>query len=194
MGPADRPRTDAVAARSFTRTFTTAFPASPPTCSLAGFGKSRGRRAQARARTTADRSDAVRADASRHRPERVVREPGCRGAPLLGSSGEQEEFRSYWMVLPLEPYCYDPKLDGPPLAVGNRPSAPRLPLRVSRQRFDLDRAAAVKPDVVLTGRPLSGGYHRVGWLPGQSSDRTPRKTGIRSPLGSAPSLVARHAT
>jgi DNA-binding HxlR family transcriptional regulator len=84
----------------------------------------------------------------------VVRELGRWGAPLLGAASDDEEFRSYWMALPLELYYSDTKPDGPPVRIELRMGdQPPVVVETFEGTVRAVRGSVENPEVALIGPP-----------------------------------------
>ncbi len=84
----------------------------------------------------------------------VVREFGRWGAPLLGTGDESEEFRSYWMALPLELYYYDTEPDRPTVTVELRMGdQPAITVQTLEGAVRARRGTVENADLVLMGPP-----------------------------------------
>ena len=75
------------------------------------------------------------------------------GGPLLGEDLGDDEFRSYWLALPLESALADRGPDVPPVTLEVRAGEERAAIEVADGKVRSYDGAADEPDVILTGPP-----------------------------------------
>jgi DNA-binding HxlR family transcriptional regulator len=83
----------------------------------------------------------------------VLRALGRWGAPLLAELPDDAEFRSHWLVLPLQIHLADHAPDRPPVTIEVRTGDQPVTVEAAGGEVRIRPGAAVAPDVTLSGAP-----------------------------------------
>lgn len=105
----------------------------------------------------------------------VISELGKWGAPLLVQADGDEEFRSRWMMLPLDLYYRDVSPRLPPVTIEVRTGDEPMVLTTSAGKVHARPGTAEDPDAVMSGPPQL----IIGALSGRISLDEARQRGLR---------------
>lgn len=83
----------------------------------------------------------------------ILEELGRWGAPLMGPPQPGTEFRSHWLVFPLDAYLVDRSPKDPPIAIALRTGDEPMVIETLKGKVTTRRGARDHADSVLTGRP-----------------------------------------
>ena len=83
----------------------------------------------------------------------LLEELGRWGAPLMGPPAPGMEFRSHWLVFPLDAYLEDKNPGDPPIAIELNTGDEPMVIETVDGKVRTRRGSVEKPDAVLTGRP-----------------------------------------
>lgn len=83
----------------------------------------------------------------------LLEELGRWGAPLMGPPPAGVEFRSHWLVFPLDAYLEDKTPDEPAIAIELQTGDEPMVIETGGGEVRTRRGTAEKPDAVVTARP-----------------------------------------
>ncbi len=83
----------------------------------------------------------------------LLEELGRWGSPLMGPPQPGVEFRSHWLVFPLDAYLEDRTPDRPPIAIEVRTGDEPMVIEAVDGTVRTRRGTVERPDAVVTGRP-----------------------------------------
>jgi DNA-binding HxlR family transcriptional regulator len=83
----------------------------------------------------------------------MLEELGRWGAPLMGPPAPGTEFRSHWLVFPLDAYLEDKTPGEPPIAIELRTGDEPMVIETKDGEVSTRRGSVDRPDAVVTGRP-----------------------------------------
>lgn len=75
------------------------------------------------------------------------------GAPMMGVPQPGTEFRSHWLVFPLEAYLVDKSAKEPPVKIELRTGDEPMAIETVAGKVRTRRGTVADPDAVLSGRP-----------------------------------------
>ena len=86
--------------------------------------------------------------------EPVIAELGRWGAPLLGQASPKDEFRDYWVALPMRLYVRDTRPADPPVRIGVRAGSEALTVEtIGDGSVRVTQGYPAEPDATLDGPP-----------------------------------------
>jgi DNA-binding HxlR family transcriptional regulator len=83
----------------------------------------------------------------------LIAELGRWGAPLMGAPKVGDEFRSHWLVFPLDAYLADNAPQEPPVTIELRTGDEPMLIETVAGKVHTRRGSAIHPDAVLSSRP-----------------------------------------